>query len=70
MKYFIISLIVLLPAPALCQPDIVINAVDNADGTVSIIMDVTGDAVVRGVALKVTCNEGALVLKRKKCRCI
>jgi hypothetical protein len=56
MKKILVSLLVLaMVAPAMA---VVLDTVDNADGTMTITMDTEG-AAVRGVALTVTCTNGA-----------
>jgi len=54
------QLVVLLLVAALAAPSLAVtfSAADNADGTLTISMDTQG-AVVRGVALKLTCSGGA-----------
>ena len=47
MKKILVTLVVL----ALCAPamaDVTIKAVDGGDGTFDVLMDVTGESVVRG----------------------
>ncbi len=56
MRKVLLSLLVMaLAVPAFAAVEF--SAVDNGDGTVSVVID-TAD-VVRGLALKVTCSEGA-----------
>ena len=59
MKKILVTLVVL----ALCAPamaDVTIKAVDGGDGTFDVLMDVTGESVVRGIALKVVCTGNSL----------
>ena len=57
MKKMLVSLLVLAcVAPAMAQVDL--GLVDNGDGTATITINTGGDTV-RGVALTVTCTEGA-----------